>query len=632
MGEVKMLINQKSANKYPIRVRKEASEAELFAASELAKYLSQVFDSKFSIERVEDGSTGFIVAVMHCEAVKKILSRNEYPIVNDGYLVKSLKETVLITSPMPRGVLFGIYAFLEKIIGVKWLYPGPEGEIIPDIKEMDLDFPEIAVPKPRFNYRAFTNYSTLTSNTLTFIDWMAKLRLNCFTLNLFLFRENNDPYLFDQIRKEVKKRGLLLEAGHHSFSFWIPPEKYFDSHPEYFARINGKRSPEGQLCLTNPEVFNVIANNMKQFANKNPDVDFLGLYPNDGFGWCQCEECQKLSRKVTLKSLWPEQDNVSPIYFSFIEKIAKKLADDLPGKKLIALAYLNYAYPQKITLPANTLTAFAAFRRCIRHSLNDENCSRNSIHKPLLEDWAKVNRNQMIMFEYYMLPDYHSLLYPIWDTMKKDLDWIEDLEIQGVVLEFKLEQINLYALTANVYANLLFDGSKSIEELIMEYSCLFGREAKKVADFFMQLREFYFSDNSCIGYYSPRFLTTLSEQQTLSLSTLMDSLSSTNNEWVKKLQMNWRYMMSFRQLLIELTEMTDKDVSVTGRYTGVKSIKKTLKELLNNIHECKQSYSDIMDYPNRSLTRVIKDKVYETQELLEQEGFDFNLKEIIDSI
>lgn len=90
--------------------------------------------------------------------------------------------------------------------------------------------------------------------------------------------------------------------------------------------------------------------------------------------------------------------------------------------------------------------------------------------------------------------------------------------------------------------------------------------------------------------------------------------------------------MSFRQLLIELTEMTDKDVSVTGRYTGVKSIKKTLKELLNNIHECKQSYSDIMDYPNRSLTRVIKDKVYETQELLEQEGFDFNLKEIIDSI
>ncbi|NQS89602.1 DUF4838 domain-containing protein [Patescibacteria group bacterium] len=627
-----MLINQKSANKYPIRVRKEASEAELFAASELAKYLSQIFGCKFSIGRVEDGSTGFIVAALDCEAIKKIVSRNKYSIVNDGYLVKSFKETVLITSPMPRGVLFGVYAFLEKIIGVKWLYPGPEGEIIPDIKGIDLDFSEIAVPKPRFDYRAFTNYSTLTSNTLTFIDWIAKLRLNCFTLNLDLFRENKDSYLFNRIRKEVKRRDLLLEAGHHSFFFWIPPEKYFNSHPEYFAKTNGERSPGGQLCLTNPKVFDVIINNMKQFANKNPDVDILGLYPNDGFGWCQCEECQKFSQKVTSKSLWPEEDNVSPIYFSFIEKIAKKLADDIPSKKLIALAYLNYAYPQKVALPANTLIAFAAFRRCIRHSLNDEGCPRNLIYKPLLEDWVKVNRNQMIMFEYYMLPDYHSLLYPIWDIMKKDLDWIEDLGIQGIVLEFKLEQINLYALTANVYANLLFDGSKSIEQLIMEYSCLFGKEAKKVADFFMQLREFYFSDNSCIGYYSPGFLTTLSEQQTLSLSTLMDSLSCTNNEWVKKLQINWRYMMSFRQFLLELKKLADKNVSGTERPVLARSIEKTFKELLNDIHECKQSYSDIMDYPNRSFTRVIRDKVCETQELLQQEGFDFNLKEIFDTI
>lgn len=627
-----MLINQKSADKYPIRVRKEASEAELFAASELAKYLSRIFGSKFPIGRVEDGSTGFVVAVLHCEAVKKILSRDEYPIVNDGYLVKSSKETVLITSPTPRGVLFGIYAFLEKIIGVKWLYPGPEGEIIPDSKEIDMVFPEIVMLKPRFSYRAFTNYSVLTANTLTFIDWMAKLRLNCFTLNLFLFKENKDSYLLNRIRKEVKKRDLLLEAGHHSFFFWIPPEKYFNSHPEYFAKTNGKRSPEGQLCFTNPEIFDVMVNNMKRFANKNPDIDILGFYPNDGFGWCQCEECQKLSRKITSKSLWPEQDNVSPIYFSFVEKIAKKLEDDLPGKKLIALAYLNYAYPQKIALPSNTLIAFAAFRRCIRHSLDDKGCPRNLIYKPLLEDWAKVNRNQMIMFEYYMLPDYHSLLYPIWDIMKKDLDWIEDLGIQGIVLEFKLEQINLYALTANVYANFLFDGSKSIEQLIMEYSCLFGREAKKVATFFVQLREFYFSDNSCISYYSPRFLTTLSEQQTLSLSTLVDSLSCTNNEWVKKLQMNWRYMMSFRQFLVELKKLADESVSGAERSVLARSIEKTFKELLNNIHKCKQSYSDIMDYPNNCFTRVIRDKVYKTQELLEQQGFDFNLKEIIDSI
>ena len=91
-------------------------------------------------------------------------------------------------------------------------------------------------------------------------------------------------------------------------------------------------------------------------------------------------------------------------------------------------------------------------------------------------------------------------------------------------------------------------------------------------------------------------------------------------------------MISFRQFLIELEKMASKNVSVTERYVLTKSIKKTFKELLNNIHQCKQSYSDIMDYPNRALTRVIKDKIHKTQGLLEQEGFNFSFKEIIDSI
>ena len=90
--------------------------------------------------------------------------------------------------------------------------------------------------------------------------------------------------------------------------------------------------------------------------------------------------------------------------------------------------------------------------------------------------------------------------------------------------------------------------------------------------------------------------------------------------------------MSFRQFLVELKKLADESVSGAERSVLARSIEKTFKELLNNIHKCKQSYSDIMDYPNNCFTRVIRDKVYKTQELLEQQGFDFNLKEIIDSI
>ena len=39
------------------------------------------------------------------------------------------------------------------------------------------------------------------------------------------------------------------------FGALCPPERYFDTHPEYFSLVGGKRqSGYAQLCLTNPDV------------------------------------------------------------------------------------------------------------------------------------------------------------------------------------------------------------------------------------------------------------------------------------------------------------------------------------------------------------------------------------------
>ena len=44
----------------------------------------------------------------------------------------------------------------------------------------------------------------------------------------------------------------------HTFHTLVPPEKYFDNHPEYFTELMGERIPGGQICLTNPEVFRIV--------------------------------------------------------------------------------------------------------------------------------------------------------------------------------------------------------------------------------------------------------------------------------------------------------------------------------------------------------------------------------------
>ena len=38
---------------------------------------------------------------------------------------------VIIAGPTPYGTEFGVYEFLERYVGVRWLMPGPDGEDVP---------------------------------------------------------------------------------------------------------------------------------------------------------------------------------------------------------------------------------------------------------------------------------------------------------------------------------------------------------------------------------------------------------------------------------------------------------------------------------------------------------------------
>ena len=67
----------------------------------------------------------------------------------------------------------------------------------------------------------------------------------------------------------------------HSFYKYLPPEKYFDAHPEWYSEINGKRKHEhAQLCLTNEEmtrelIKNVLETLLKAGGEKDSSLELL---------------------------------------------------------------------------------------------------------------------------------------------------------------------------------------------------------------------------------------------------------------------------------------------------------------------------------------------------------------------
>ena len=58
-------------------------------------------------------------------------------------------------------------------------------------------------------------------------------------------------------RQTRRRRGgkHIYQGFVHTFFPLIPPDKYFENHPEWFSEIDGKRQQgRTQLCLTNDQM------------------------------------------------------------------------------------------------------------------------------------------------------------------------------------------------------------------------------------------------------------------------------------------------------------------------------------------------------------------------------------------
>ena len=87
---------------------------------------------------------------------------------------------------------------------------------------------------------------------------------------------------------------------HHSFSDLINPNDYFDTHPEYFSLIDGKRvKVHTELCLSNPDVFNLCLEKLRSWIINNPECDIFSVAQDEWMGHfikmaCECENCKKI--------------------------------------------------------------------------------------------------------------------------------------------------------------------------------------------------------------------------------------------------------------------------------------------------------------------------------------------------
>lgn len=190
-----------------------AHPAELHAAAELQRYIYQSTDTLLTMfaDRVKRRGPEIRIGID---------ARNGGEVLpgdldEEGYIIKSIGEDILIAGGSPRGTLYGVYEFLEKYLGFRCYTK--------DIEKIDrknlLEIEETNIrEQPAFEYREVYFRNAFDS------DFCAKNRLNSNMADLSLTRGGQMKFF----------------NFHHSFFDLVSPKEYFDTHPEYFSEYDGK--------------------------------------------------------------------------------------------------------------------------------------------------------------------------------------------------------------------------------------------------------------------------------------------------------------------------------------------------------------------------------------------------------
>ena len=220
------------------------------------------------------------------------------------------KKNIVIIGEYQHGIEWGVCEFLERMLGVRWLFAGELGEHVP--KHTNLSIPMVEVKdKPQFLSRAIS----FNNKRRDLTKWVRLSRL----------------------RRRIKK-------GHY-LGILISPRKYFKDHPEFFPTLKGKRVKPNSLiawqpCFTAPGIAECAASTVIRYFKSNPTQSTFSFGANDNGGYCECERCLKMDGgKVNLLGMADR----SRSYYKFCSKVAELARKGLPGRKLKfgLLAYTN---------------------------------------------------------------------------------------------------------------------------------------------------------------------------------------------------------------------------------------------------------------------------------------------------
>lgn len=379
-------------------------------------------------------------------------------------------KALLIAGEGDEGALYGVYEFFERFIGIRWLAPGaifvpnPPGTPLPED------------PKP---------WQQNTPAQLDSIDY-------AYT-PIFEYRwtrhNPKDRDLFGRWHRLTQEPGFGLWV--HTLYRLLPPEKYFKDHPEYYAMVDGKRvaaiglsshqlftDPEyakkhgkefGQICFSNPEVVDIVTENLLQMIRENPEPRIWSVSQLDWRGCCECPDCAAITEA---------EGSPSGLVIHFVNQVAERVEQEFPDHYICTLAYQWSRHrPRTIRPRKNVIIRLCSIECDFARPLDDPEARENVSFAQDMHDWAPV-ANQLYIWDYVINFHHYLLPHPNLNVLQENMQFFAENNVRGVFEQGSgAPEVCLGYIRPYLLSRLLWNPYLDYEAAKEEFIDLFYQEA-----------------------------------------------------------------------------------------------------------------------------------------------------------
>ena len=396
------------------------------AAKELAHYVKLATGAQLPIVTVDQApASGTLVLIGDSRLTRKAnINADDLPL--EGFRVSTFDRGIAIVGAIPKadqswafdtdaqmGTLYGVYDVLERFLGIRWYYPGEDGQVVP----------------PR---------TDVTIPACTYHDAPVRLKRSFYT-----YRVKGMPSgtKFRAFARQMRDScSTPVTTGCHTPSNF---KIHFETDPECFQlKADGTRDPD-YPCYGNPKTTALMISDLENYYNKGdkrpwtrsdgvlwtpPTKWTIHISPPDAGVDCHCDYCTPLfdadARQI---------GRASRIMVQFVDRMAKEVAVRWPEKTVFYLPYHNYTLPPAgATLPKNVVTGICL----MRGAGNAKEPAIAADHDAMIAGWHKVTGNPVHLWEYLCWPADNTALpfqYPhvLQDFARRHHEGVEGSFING---------------------------------------------------------------------------------------------------------------------------------------------------------------------------------------------------------